>query len=59
MRDLGAEVTVDGAFGPASQQELKRIAARFDRTVPEDSQARLLALAKMYWETTAYRVDLY
>jgi TPR repeat protein len=59
MRDLGADVTVDGAFGPASRTAADQLARQFGRTLSPDPQERLKALAKLYWEQTKFRVDLY
>ncbi|MFD1343706.1 caspase family protein [Litorisediminicola beolgyonensis] len=59
MRDLGADVSVDGAFGPGSRAALDQIADRFERQFPESPQERLLKLARLYWENTKFRVDLY
>lgn len=59
MTELGAEVAVDGAFGPASEEALTRLAARFGTNFPSDRMERLTALAKVYWTTNKFRVDLY
>jgi TPR repeat protein len=59
MAELGADVTADGAFGPASDTALSALAARFDTTFPADRMERLKALAKIYWTTNKFRVDLY
>ena len=59
MRDLGAEVGVDGAFGATSQAALDGLGDRHGRQFPDTPKDRVLALAKLYWENTKFRVDLY
>jgi TPR repeat protein len=59
MADLGADVVADGAFGPASEAALSEIAARFKSDMPADRIERLLQLARIYWTTNPFRVDLY
>ncbi len=59
MRDLGADIVVDGAFGETSRLALDDLANRYDRQFPGAAKERLLALARLYWENTKFRVDLY
>ncbi|MEM9247541.1 MAG: caspase family protein [Pseudomonadota bacterium] len=59
MARLGAEVSVDGAFGPASQAALDALAAEHDRRFAADPMGRLLDLAQLSWELSSFRVDLY
>lgn len=60
IADLGGEVTVDGAFGPASAAALDEVLARYDagpaKTDPVD---RIIQLAAITWKTNPFRVDLY
>lgn len=59
MNDLGEQLSVDGAFGAASQAALDRVAAKYGKTIPGDRIGRLTALSTVYWETSKFRVDLY
>ena len=59
MQQLGAEVSVDGAFGPASQTALDALASEHGRTFATDPTGRLLDLARLGWELSPFRVDLY
>ncbi|WP_181366409.1 caspase family protein [Albidovulum aquaemixtae] len=59
MLELGAEVTADGAFGPASEAALTDVAQRFGTQISSDPMERLKALARIYWTTNPFRVDLY
>lgn len=59
MRDLGVEIDVDGNFGPASWEKLEALAIEKNKTIPQDRQERLIALAQIFWEQTRFRVDLY
>lgn len=59
MAELGAEITADGAFGPASEEALSRLAETFGTRFPTDRMERLTALAKVYWTKNRFRVDLY
>jgi len=60
MVELGAEITVDGAFGPASQAALQELLDRYDAGAAEsDPVARIRQLAKLSWSTNPFRVDLY
>ena len=59
MRDLGVNIDIDGAFGPQSQKKLDAYARATGKSIPQDKQDRLMALAQIYWEQTQFRVDLY
>ena len=59
MKELGADVTADGAFGPASEEALAGLGAKFGTAFPADRIERLKALAHTYWTTNRFRVDLY
>ena len=57
---FGADLGVDGAFGPASQQAMNKVLQDLNagpaETAPLD---RLLQLARLTWQQSAFRVDLY
>ena len=58
--DLGQDIPVDGQFGPGSQAALEAALAPFDLGPPEaDRVARLVQLARAYWTTSPFRVDLF
>ena len=59
VRDLGQDITVDGAWGPGSQAALDTLSARLGLVIPSDRTERLLALAAAHWKNTKFRVDLY
>lgn len=59
MGELGETVTADGVFGPESRAALARIAAARDSAPPEDARGRLMFLARVAWERSPFRVDLY
>src|SRR5690606_22625675 len=60
MSDLGEPVTVDGAFGEGSQQALQRLSQRLGAEPPSaDPAERLVQLARAFWKTSPFRVDLY
>ena len=57
---LGGEVTVDGAFGPASQAAMDAVLARLNAGSAEtDPLDRILQLAGLAWQQSSFRVDLY
>ncbi|SDZ98107.1 caspase family protein [Rubrimonas cliftonensis] len=58
--EMGEPLTVDGAFGPASEAAMARLTERLGApTPPGDRKARLEALARLYWSTRPFRVDLF
>lgn len=59
MNDLGEKVATDGDFGLASEAALARVFKHFDRTDPGNPKERVKALARLYWSTQTFRVDLY
>jgi TPR repeat protein len=59
MRDLGVDIAVDGAFGPQSREKLLKFERAIGRSFPQGRQEQLMALAKLYWERSKFRVDLY
>ncbi|MFT4792119.1 MAG: putative caspase-like protein/TPR repeat protein [Paracoccaceae bacterium] len=61
LRDLGADITPDGAFGPASREALVTAAEKAGETPPPgmDAVARLVFTAQIYWKMGKFRVDLY
>ena len=59
MNELGADLVVDGAFGEQSQQMLNDMLSASGATPPEDRVERLVALARVFWESSPFRVDLY
>ena len=59
MQELGVEIEVDGAFGPQSEAALNAFAAQEGVSIPSDPVERITALAKLVWERSAFRVDLY
>ncbi len=60
IADLGVEVTVDGQFGAGSQAALEQALQGFDVGPPaSDRVDRLVQLAKAYWTTSPFRVDLF
>ncbi|MEM9707633.1 MAG: caspase family protein [Pseudomonadota bacterium] len=59
MVELGADLEVDGAFGPASREALERLLARYGTELSNsDPRARLIQLAELSWELNPFRVDL-
>ena len=57
---LGGDLTVDGAFGPGSQQALDAVLARLNAGPAEtDPTQRILQLASLQWQQSSFRVDLY
>jgi uncharacterized caspase-like protein len=61
INELGGQVGVDGAFGPASVAALQQAIAAAGTAPPtSDTPAdRAIALAQAYWATQKFRVDLY
>lgn len=59
MRELGVAIEIDGNFGPNSTEKLNELARSKGVSISQDRQERLLALAKMFWEQSKFRVDLY
>ena len=59
MVELGASITVDGAFGPGSRAALAELEQTYGVSIEGNSKERLLALAKLYWQNNKLRVDLY
>ena len=59
QQELGVEIEVDGAFGPQSEAALNAFAAQEGVSIPSDPVERITALAKLVWERSAFRVDLY
>ena len=61
LRDMGAAITPDGAFGPASREALVLAAGGVDMAPPPgmDARARLVFAAQAYWKSGKFRVDLY
>ena len=59
MRDLGQDVEVDGDFGTNSRLALGNLETTFNRQFSENPTERLFELARLYWENTKFRVDLY
>jgi TPR repeat protein len=61
LQDLGAAITPDGAFGPASREALVVAAGKVDMAPPPGMNAidRLVFAAQMYWKAGKFRVDLY
>ncbi|MEX0970787.1 MAG: caspase family protein [Paracoccaceae bacterium] len=59
--ELGGTVEADGAFGPGSQAALEAMAASLgvDPYQGSDRAARLIWLAGLVWQQSAFRVDLY
>lgn len=59
MNALGQSVAVDGAFGPASVAALEALGDEHGRSFSDDPLARLRELARLHWELSPFRVDLY
>lgn len=59
MQDLGADITVDGVFGPSSRNALRDLSAEHGHHFTDDPKTRILELAKLFWVNTKFRVDLY
>ena len=59
MVELGAEIGVDGAFGPGSQQALDALLAQHGAGPAEtDPLQRLLQVAALSWKLSPFRTDL-
>jgi TPR repeat protein len=57
---LGGSVATDGDFGPASRVEMARVLdAHGAAAPPDDPTERAVALARVYWAASKFRVDLY
>ena len=60
LQALGADVIPDGAFGAGSKTAYQAIASQHgDNSVETDPIERLIAIARIHWSTTPFRVDLY
>ncbi len=60
LGDLGEDVTVDGVIGNQTRAAIDRITAEHGITIDSSAPAdRLLGLARAYWSTKKFRVDLY
>jgi hypothetical protein len=60
LQSLGADVTPDGAFGEGSKTAYQAIASQHGApSVETDPVERLIAIARIHWSTTPFRVDLY
>jgi TPR repeat protein len=60
IRDLGGAVEVDGAFGAGSQSALNEVLARRGAgPAEEDPVERIVQLARLHWQESPFRVDLY
>ncbi|MGG7566148.1 caspase family protein [Rhodovulum sp. DZ06] len=61
LREMGAEIEADGAFGPGSRAALEAVAAGAGETAPGGLSAaeRLVWIAGLNWRQGSFRVDLY
>lgn len=60
MANLGVEIAVDGAYGPATQEAFAALLAEHSAGAPaEDAEARLRQIATLSWRANPFRVDLY
>jgi uncharacterized caspase-like protein/TPR repeat protein len=61
LQDLGAAITPDGAFGPASREALVIAAGKAGMIPPPgmDAVDRLVFAAQIHWKASKFRVDLY
>ncbi len=60
INELGGDVAVDGAFGPASKAALQAVLDRHGGGTAEAHPVdRILQLAALSWRTNPFRVDLY
>ena len=59
MVELGAEIGVDGDFGPGSRQALDALLAQHDMGPAEtDPLQRLIQVAALSWKLSPFRTDL-
>jgi TPR repeat protein len=60
IAELGVPVDVDGAFGAGSQAAMDKVLAEHGGgTAETDRYKRAVQLARLYWENSPFRVDLY
>lgn len=60
LRDLGADVVPDGAFGTASRAAYQALAdLHGDASVETDPIERLIDISRIQWSISPFRVDLY
>jgi TPR repeat protein len=59
INELGGSVLADGDFGPGSQAALKELATEYSTSFDGQGSQRLLALAKVFWENSKFRSDLF
>lgn len=60
LRDLGAQVTVDGVIGPSTRAALARLSESAGLPAPPDNPvAQLEAAARIYWAQRPTRPDLF
>lgn len=60
LRDLGAQVTVDGVVGPSTRAALARLSEDAGLPAPPDNEiAQLEAAARIYWAQRPTRPDLF
>ena len=60
ITELGGDISVDGAFGPGSEEAMRIVLERFNAAPAEpDPVGRILQLATLSWSTNPFRVDLY
>jgi TPR repeat protein len=59
INELGGSVAADGAFGSGSQSALNQLATRFSTPFSGQGSQRLEALAKVFWQNSKFRSDLY
>ncbi|SMP34719.1 Sel1 repeat-containing protein [Shimia sagamensis] len=60
LRDMGADVAVDGAIGPATRRVLATMAAEANLQSPANSRlSELETVARIYWAKSPTRPDLF
>ena len=59
MKELGVDIEVDGAFGGGSLKKLNAFGAENGVKFSKTPTKRLEQLAKIFWERSKFRVDLY